>query len=84
MCFGLDWLEHLFILIIIVCVILALLKLLISFIAPRAGMGGEVLAFVVQAATIIIWGVVCIAAVVFVFELFACLIPMLSFSGRAR
>ena len=74
MCFSLDWFAHFIITCIVIGAAILLLKLLVGFIAPKIGLGGEVLNFVVQAFTIILWAVVCIALVVFVFGLIACLI----------
>lgn len=74
MCFSLAWFEHFIVMCIIVGVAILLLKLLIGFIAPKIGLGGAVLNFVVQALTIILWAVVCIALVVFVFGLISCLL----------
>lgn len=74
MCFGLMWFESLLIWIIVICGVVALLKLLIAFVLPKLGVGGEVLAFIVQAITIIIWVVVCCFAVYVIFSLIACLL----------
>jgi hypothetical protein len=76
MCFGLGWVENLLIWLIVVCAIVALLRLLISFVLPRLGMEAEIMAVVIRAITIVIWAMVCIALVYFVFELIACLLPL--------
>ena len=75
MCFGLEWFEDVLIWIIVVCAVVALLKLLVSFVLPKLGMSGELLAFLVQAFRIVIWAIVCIAVVIFIFDLIACLLP---------
>ena len=74
MCFGLEWFEHALIVLVIVCAAIALIRLLIAFILPKLGLGGEIVAFVVQAAYIIMWAVICIAAIYFIFSLIACLL----------
>ena len=77
MCFSLAWLAQLLIWIIVICGVIALLRLLIAFVLPKLGVGGEILAFVAQAFWIIFWVVICCALVFFVFDLIACLGPSL-------
>lgn len=74
-CFGMEWWEHVFILIVVVCAVVALLRLLISFVLPKLGIGGEIIGFLVQAAYIVMWAIICIAAIIFIFDLIACLWP---------
>ena len=50
------------------------LSVLISFVLPHLGIGAEIVNFVVQAAWIILWAVICIAAIYFIFSLVACLL----------
>jgi len=73
MCFGLAWFENVLIWIVVVCAVIALLKLLVSFVLPKLGIGAEILSFIVSAITIIIWAIICIFAIIFIFELIACL-----------
>lgn len=73
MCFSVAFFIHWLIVLIIICGALALLKLLIGFVAPKLGVGGEVLAFVAQAFTIVLWVVICIAAAIFIGGLIGCL-----------
>jgi hypothetical protein len=75
MCFSLPWLEAWLVWLIVICAVVALLRLLIGFVLPKLGIGGEILGFVVKAITIVIWAIVCIALVYFVFDLIACLGP---------
>ena len=77
-CFGLQWFENLIIWIIVVCAVVALIRLLIAFVLPKLGIGGEILSFIVRALTIVLWAVICIAAVIFIFDLISCLGPSLS------
>lgn len=74
MCFSLAWLANLLIWLIVVCGVIALIRLLISFAVPHLGLGAEVVNFIVQALTIVLWVVVCCAAVWFIFELIECLL----------
>ena len=76
MCFGLAWFEQILIWIIVICAIVALLKLLVSFVLPKLGVTAEVLSFIIAAVRIIIWAIVCIFAVIVIFELISCLISM--------
>jgi len=73
MCFGLAWFEQILIWIIVVCAAVALLRLLVSFVLPKLGMSGEVFSFIISVVRIIIIAIVCIFAVILVFELFSCL-----------
>lgn len=75
MCFGLEWFENLIIWIIVVCAVVALIKLLIRFVLPKLGLGAEILGFIVAALTIVFWAIICIACVIFIFDLVACLGP---------
>ena len=81
MCFSLEWLAHIFIVVIVIVAIVALLRLLVTFIAPRLGLAAEIVAFIVAAIRIVIWAIVLIAAVIFIFDLIACLLP---YAGGAR
>ncbi len=73
-CFGIEWLEQLLIWIVIVCAVVALLKLLVSFVLPRIGLAGEIVSFIVAAVRIIIWAIICIFAIYFIFELISCVL----------
>jgi hypothetical protein len=78
MCFSLDWLMHIFILAIVICGVIALLRLLVSFLAPRIGLGGEIVSFIVQALWICLWVVIGIVAVLFIFGLISCMLSSVS------
>ncbi len=75
MCFGLEWLKDILIWLVVICAVIALLRLLVSFVLPRLGFGAEILSFLVSAVTIVIWAIVCIAAIIFIFSLISCLGP---------
>ncbi len=74
MCFGLAWFEQILIWIVVVCAVVALLRLLVSFVLPKLGLAGEMVAFIVAAVRILIWAIICIFAIIFIFELIACLL----------
>ena len=74
MCFGLAWFEQLLIWIVVVCAVVALLRLLVSFVLPKLGLAGEAVAFIIAAVRILIWAIICIFAIIFIFELIACLL----------
>lgn len=72
MCFSLEWLKDLLVFLVIVCAVIALVMLLIRFVVPKLGVGGEIIAFVLAALRIILWAFVCIAAIYFIFALISC------------
>jgi hypothetical protein len=74
MCFSWSWLENFLIWLVIICAVIALLRLLINFVVPKIGVGADVIAVIVQAITIVIWAIVCIAIIAFVFNLIACVL----------
>jgi hypothetical protein len=49
MCFSLEWLRDLLIWIIVVCAVVALVRLLVAFVLPHLGLGAEVVSFVARA-----------------------------------
>jgi hypothetical protein len=49
MCFSLEWLRDLLIWIIVVCGVVALVRLLIAFVLPHLGLTADVLSFVARA-----------------------------------
>jgi len=51
------------------------IRLLIAFVLPHLGLNAEVVSFVARALYIIMWMVICIAAVVFIFGLISCFAP---------
>ena len=83
MCFSLAWLMNLLIWIIVVCAVVALVRLLISFVLPHLGIAGPILDFIVKALWIVLWAVICIAAVIFIFDLISCLGPSMPRLGRS-
>lgn len=78
MCFGLMWFQNLLIWLVVLCMVVALIRLLVNFILPKMGLDAEILAFIIQALSIVMWGAICIAAIYFIFSLIYCLAPRLS------
>lgn len=76
MCFGLAWVEQFLLWLVIVCAVVALLKLVLVPMLGSLGSAGSVIA---QAINIAIWAFVCIAIIVLVFDALSC-IPI----GRIR
>lgn len=71
MCFSLAYLAQLLIIAIVVCAVVAIFRLVLSpFLATMGPPGSTILG----AINIIIWAVVCVAVVVVVFDLLACLL----------
>ncbi len=82
MCFSLQWLANLLIWIVIVCAVVALVRLLIAFVLPHLGIGAPILDFIIKALWIVLWAIICIAAIVFIFDLISCLGPSMPRLGR--
>ena len=79
MCFSLDFIKQVFILVVVIVAIVAILNLLIPFIVKKIGVTlGEGWAVVVAAFRIFLWALVAIVVIIFCFELIACL---LTFTG---
>lgn len=76
MCFSLDTFGHFLITCIILGTAILILSALVRFVAPKIGIGGEVLAFITQILTYILWAFVLIAIVVFVVGIVGCLLGM--------
>ena len=71
MCFSMDWLLHLFVLLIIIGAVVALVRLLLPLVIGWMGAPG---AIILQAINIVMWAVVAIFVVYIVFELISCLL----------
>lgn len=77
MCFSLAWLEQVAIAVVVICVIAALLRLLLGAILPRLApypLVATILGFIIQVLWIVFWGVICIFAIIFIFDLIACML----------
>lgn len=69
MCFTLPWLRDLFIWIIIVCAVIALIRLLVPWLVGLIG-----IPILGQAINIVLWAIVAIMVVNVVFALIGCLL----------
>jgi hypothetical protein len=69
MCFSLGWVEQLIVWLIIVCAVVAIIKLVIPFLDGLTGMPiiGRIL-------MIVLWAIVAIAVVTIIFGLLSCLL----------
>lgn len=74
MCFSLEMFKNFAVTCIILGTVIVILAALVRFVAPKIGIGGEVLAFIAQILTYIMWAFILIAVVVFVFGLVGCLL----------
>lgn len=78
-CFSLAWFEQLLIWLVIICAVIAILKLLVPYVLSQIGVemsGGA--SVVMRAISIAIWAVVVIFVIVICFSLVLCL---LGYSG---
>lgn len=71
MCFSLEWFKELLVWLVIICAVVAILRLLVPFVLAQIGSPGGVLA---QAINIVLWAVICIFVIYVVFDLVSCLI----------
>jgi len=69
MCFSLGWVEQLLVWLVIVCAIVAILRLLLPWLAAQIGIGG----IVIQIINIVLWAIICIYVIYFCFMLIECL-----------
>ena len=67
MCFSIGWLEQLLVWLIIVCAVVAVLRLIVPWVAAQLGVP-----VIAQVLNIILWAVICIFVVYFCFALLAC------------
>jgi len=69
MCFSLGWLEQLIVWLIIVFAVVALIRLLVPYLAGLIG-----IPLVAQIINIVLWAVVAIMCVYIIFALLSCLL----------
>lgn len=70
MCFSMAWLQQILIYIVIVCAVVAILKLLIPFVLAQIGAAGGIIA---SAINIVLWAFICIFVIYICFALISCL-----------
>ena len=68
-CFSMGWALNLCVWIIIVIALVSILRIVIPWIASWAGLPEPIMAII----NIIIWAVICIAALYVIFELLSCI-----------
>lgn len=71
MCFSIEFIESLFIWGVIVCAVVAIIRILISLVLPQMGQLGTIL---MQLLNIVMWAVVAIFIIYICFDLIQCLI----------
>ena len=71
MCFSLAWIENVLIWLVIVCAVVGLLRLVLPFVLAQLGVAGDLL---MKAINIVVWAIVCVAVIIFVFDLVGCLL----------
>jgi hypothetical protein len=72
MCFSLGWIEQLFVWFIVICAVVAILKILLPFVAGQLGAAGGV---IIQVINIVLWAIIAICVVYFCFAVISCLNP---------
>jgi hypothetical protein len=75
-CFSLAYLEQLFVWVVIVCAIIAIIRLLLPYVLGQLGAGGGI---IMAAINIVMWAVIAIAVIYCCFMLISCLGGGLSF-----
>lgn len=70
MCFSLGFIEQLLVWLVIVCAIVAILRLLLPWVAAQLGAAGGIVMAVIN---IVLWAIVCIYVIYFCFMLIECL-----------
>jgi len=71
MCFSLGWLEQLLVWLIIVCAVVAILRLVVPWVAAQLGVP-----IIAQVLNIVLWAVICIICIYIIFALLSCLLSM--------
>jgi hypothetical protein len=75
-CFSLGFLEQILIWLVVIGAVIALIKLVLPLALGSLGTAGGV---VIQALNIVLWAIVCVAIIIFVFELISCLVGLPAF-----
>ena len=71
MCFTLPWLEQVLVWLVIVCAIVAIIRLLVPFLTSMLGVP-----IVGQVVNIILWAIIAIVCIYIIFALLSCLLSM--------
>lgn len=70
MCFSLGWIEQLLVWLVVICAVVAIIKLLVPFVLSQLGAAGGVIAQIINIA---LWAFVCILVIYFAFAVISCL-----------
>ena len=70
MCFSLGWIEQLLVWLVIVCAIVAILRLFLPWIAAQLGGAGGI---IIAVLNIVLYAIIAIYVIYFVFMLIGCL-----------
>jgi hypothetical protein len=70
MCFSLEFIEQLLVWLVIVCAIVAILRLLLPWVAAQLGAAGGIVLAVIN---IVLWAIIAIYVIYFCFMLIGCL-----------
>jgi hypothetical protein len=78
MCFSFMWVIQLLIWLVVICAVIALLRLAVGAALPKLGVDAEIISVALAALRIFIWAIVIIALLIFIGDLISCLAPSLS------
>lgn len=70
MCFSMEWIEAILIRLVIICAVVAIIKLLVPFVLSAIGAAGGVIA---AAINICLWAVIAIFVIIVCFDLIQCI-----------
>lgn len=75
MCISLGAIAEVLIWVVVICALIKILSLLVSFIAAKVGAPfAEFAGILIQILTIIFWAALCVGLILLVFNLLACLL----------
>jgi hypothetical protein len=70
-CFSLLWLEQLLIDLVVICAVVAVIRLLVPWVLSKFGGTGSIIARIID---IVLWAIVAIFVIIVVFQLLSCLL----------
>jgi hypothetical protein len=74
MCFSWDFIKQCLIFLVVICAIIAILKLIVPYVVSQMGITlGAGWNVIVQVIRIFIWALIAIFIIIFCFEIIACL-----------
>jgi hypothetical protein len=75
MCFGLGFIEHLLIWVVVVVAVFAIVRVLLALVSPPPDFAWAVAA-AIQIVRIVLWASIVIAIIIVIFGLLACIVPL--------